>query len=82
MKLSVVQIGNSQGVRIPKTVLEQCKIGDEVSLEVEGESIVIRPLRRKPRKNWEQAFSKMHKRNEDALIIENVLDEEDEGWEW
>ena len=82
MKASVVAIGNSKGIRIPKTVLEQCKIEDEVVLEIEGETILIKPVKHKPRKNWEKAFRKMHERDEDSLILDDLLDLNTLDWEW
>jgi antitoxin MazE len=74
MKANVVPIGNSRGIRIPKTVLEECKIGDEVEVEVEDQTIIIKPVKHKPRKNWEKAFQKMHEQNEDRLILDDLLD--------
>jgi antitoxin MazE len=82
MKASVVPIGNSKGIRIPKTVLEECKIEDEVVLEIEGETILIKPVKHKPRKNWEKAFRKMHEQDEDSLILDDLLDLNTLGWEW
>ncbi len=35
MRAHVVKIGNSQGVRIPKPILEQTGIMEDVELEVE-----------------------------------------------
>ena len=32
----VVKIGNSRGIRIPKTLLEQADLTDEVEMTVEG----------------------------------------------
>jgi antitoxin MazE len=46
MKTSIVAIGNSQGIRIPKILLGQTKLSGEV--ELSGESIIIKPAR-KPR---------------------------------
>ena len=57
MKTNIVAIGNSQGVRIPKILLEQSKLSGEVELEVRGESIVIKPAR-KPREGWDEMFRK------------------------
>jgi len=34
MKTNVIRIGNSCGIRIPKTLLAQCRMQDEVELEV------------------------------------------------
>lgn len=55
MKTNIVTIGNSQGIRIPKILLEQSKLSGEVELEVKGESIIISPAR-KPREGWVEQF--------------------------
>ena len=57
MKTNIVTIGNSQGIRIPKILLEQSRLTKEVELEVRGESIVISPAR-KPREGWSEMFQK------------------------
>ncbi len=82
MKASVVPIGNSRDIRIPKTVLEECKIEDEVVIEVEDQTTVIKPVKHTPRKNWEKAFRKMHEQNEDSLILDELLDAETLDWKW
>lgn len=84
MKTSIVAIGNSQGIRIPKILLEQSKLSGEVELEVNGESIVILPAR-KPRQNWDEEFQKALAENGDdeELLggdMQNRFDEEE--WEW
>jgi antitoxin MazE len=42
LKTNVVRIGNSQGVRIPKTLLEQCHLQGEVELEPRGNYLILR----------------------------------------
>lgn len=84
MKTSIVTIGNSQGIRIPKILLEQSKLSGEVELEVKGETIVISPAR-KPREGWEEQFKKvLAEDGEDAELfgedVSNRFDEEE--WEW
>lgn len=49
MKAALVPIGNSQGIRIPKAILDQCGLSGEVEMTVEGEALVIRPSRKKPK---------------------------------
>jgi antitoxin MazE len=82
MKASVVPIGNSKGIRIPKTVLEECKIQNEVIMEVEGDTILIRPVKRKPRKDWEKAFKRMRAQKDDQLLIKDSIDLDVPDWEW
>ena len=81
MKTRLVKIGNSQGVRIPKALLEQTGLRGEVTLEVADDSIVIRPVR-KPREGWEAAFTQMAAQGDDRLLDEDLHDLPDETWEW
>jgi antitoxin MazE len=54
------KIGNSQGVRIPKPLLDQTGIGEDVELEVSESQIILRPISN-PRPGWESAFKTMAK---------------------
>lgn len=38
--------GNSQGIRVPKTILDQChiSIGEELEITAEGEEITLKPV--------------------------------------
>ena len=58
MKASLVQIGNSRGVRIPKAFLEQAGLRDEIEIEVRGSQVVIRPANH-PRAGWDESFATM-----------------------
>ncbi|WOK07790.1 AbrB/MazE/SpoVT family DNA-binding domain-containing protein [Imperialibacter roseus] len=76
MKTSIIQIGNSKGLRLSKQVLEQYHITDEVELIFEKDQIVLRPIQQ-PRKGWDNAFKEMAKEGDDKLLIDDVLAEED-----
>ena len=82
MKAKIVSIGNSKGIRIPKVLLKQFNIHDQVELEIEKEHIVIKPAKSKPREGWDKAFKVMHERLDDALLIDERNDIDMEGWEW
>ena len=82
MKAKIVSIGNSKGIRIPKVLLKQFNIHDQVELEIEKEHIVIKPAKSKPREGWDKAFKVMHERLDDALLIDERNDFDMEGWEW
>ncbi|HTI49979.1 MAG TPA: hypothetical protein VL475_03470, partial [Planctomycetaceae bacterium] len=51
----VIQIRNSQDLRIPKVLLEQVQLSGMVELELRHNEIVIRPAR-KVRRGWESQF--------------------------
>jgi len=82
MKTYIVRIGNSKGLRIPKVILQQCGIERDVELTTEGETIFIKPIRKKPRESWPAAFQRMAERHEDKLLIEDKIDLEMDDWEW
>lgn len=84
MKARIVRIGNSQGVRIPKPLLEQSGLGTEIELEAQAGQIVIRAADR-PRQGWEEAFRAMAANGDDALLDPDVGGSnawDDEEWEW
>jgi antitoxin MazE len=83
MKARIVPIGNSQGIRIPKPLLEQTGMSGEVEISAERDSLVIRPARR-PRANWAAAFRKMADRGDDALLHgePSLSDWDKDEWEW
>lgn len=64
----MIKIGNSQGIHIPKVLLEQAEIGEEVELEVQAGKIVIRPSRG-PRHGWDDQFAKMAERQDDLRCL-------------
>jgi antitoxin MazE len=84
MKARIVKIGNSKGIRIPKVLLEQSRVGEEVELEVQDNQILIRPVSH-PREGWEEAFRRMAKHGDDRLLDLSVATlsrwDKDE-WEW
>lgn len=82
MKSHIVQIGNSRGVRLPKVLLEQAQLSDDVELEAEPGRIVIRGTSR-PRAGWSTAAQRMHKRGEDRLLDPTTATRFDEKeWKW
>lgn len=84
MKTSVIRIGNSRGIRIPKALLEQCRLGGTVELEVQNDHLVIRPVA-KPRSGWEDAFRLMAQQGDDVLLDRESLPQtrwDKTEWEW
>jgi antitoxin MazE len=68
MKAKLVRIGNSRGVRLPKAVIRQCGLADDVDIDVEGGAVVVRPVPRRPREGWDNAFAAMAGRAEDRPL--------------
>jgi antitoxin MazE len=82
MKTRLVRIGNSRGVRIPKPLIEQAGLTDEVELGVRDGAIVIEPATTL-RSGWADAAKRMRQQNDDLLLDPPTLTNFDEGeWEW
>lgn len=67
MKAKLVRIGNSRGVRLPKALIEEAQLTDEVNLRVQDGALVITgatPVR----SGWARAAQRMGARGEDALL--------------
>ncbi len=82
MKVSIIRIGNSQGIRIPKTILDQTGLKDEVELQVEKNRIVISSPKQ-PRQNWAEAFREMAKHGGDLdEDLTGRTEWDTDEWEW
>ena len=84
LKVKIIRIGNSKGIRLPKSLIEQYDMKDEVLLETKKDAIVIRPVEN-PRSGWEKSFATMRRRGDDALLdkeTELAEDWDEEEWLW
>jgi antitoxin MazE len=84
MKTRIVAIGNSQGIRIPKPLLEQTGLSGEVEISAEVGALVIRCAKR-PRAGWAAAFQENARRGDDALLDEaapSLSAWDTSEWEW
>ena len=84
IKTHLIKIGNSQGIRIPKIVLDHAGITQEIELEVHTDHMLIRPVRRS-RDGWEAAFREMATQHDDQLIDADappLSSWDEEEWTW
>ncbi len=82
MKARIVRIGNSRGVRLPKALLEEAQLAEEVELKAEPGRIVIRATKL-PRAGWGEAARQMHARGEDGLMDPEAPTQFDQQeWKW
>jgi antitoxin MazE len=75
MKVSVIKIGNSKGIRLSKTILEKYSIEEEVELIMEKDAVVIKPVKN-VRDGWGVSFKAMSDNNDDELLIDDVFEDE------
>ena len=85
MNATIRNIGNSKGVILPKSILAQCDIKNEVSIEVKDNHIIITATETKTakRQGWAKSFKEMAENGDDALSMPDVFtDENTEDWTW
>lgn len=79
MKTRLVRIGNSRGLRLPKPLLEQAGLEDEVEIRVEQGALVIAPVAA-PRAGWAEAAVKF---GPSGLVdAPSATRFDDEEWAW
>ncbi|MFN2315375.1 MAG: AbrB/MazE/SpoVT family DNA-binding domain-containing protein [Gemmatimonadales bacterium] len=82
MKTRIVRIGNSRGVRIPKPLLAQAGLGEEVELRVEAGAIRIEAIAAS-RAGWAEAAQQLVAAEGTGLLDEPTLNRFDtDEWEW
>jgi antitoxin MazE len=73
VRSKLIQIGNSRGVRLPKSVIQQCGMEDELEMTVQGDQLIIQAVR-SARMNWDEQFQRIAIRGEDHPITEKLED--------
>jgi antitoxin MazE len=82
MKTKLIPIGNSRGIRIPKPMIKEANLLDDVEIKVIEGSIIITSLG-KIRNGWSEYAKELNKREEDKLIINETTNKfDDNEWNW
>jgi len=80
MDISLIPIGNSKGIRLPKTLIEKYNIKDTLELILEKGYIILKP-KTSSRKGWEKLFKKMHENGDDKPLMADIFEDENlEEW--
>lgn len=53
MKIKLIKIGNSMGVRLPQSVIKECQFENELELHIRQGSVVLSPVV-KNRYGWKE----------------------------
>ena len=81
MKTKLVRIGNSRGIRLPKLLIEQAGLDEDVQLEVHGNTVVIRPLA-STRAGWAAAAAELAATEEGLLDAVRPTAFDEDEWTW
>ncbi len=82
---TLIRIGNSQGIRIPKAVIEQARLEDkQLEFKIIDDGLLIQPVK-KNREGWKEQFNKALKSQESSESDQEWLDAplaDEKDWEW
>jgi antitoxin MazE len=85
MKTKLIRIGNSQGVRIPKPLIEESGLSEEIEMILRDNEIVLRSAEQ-TRKDWDEAFEEMARQGDDRLLDQDDVEQPGEWdeteWTW
>ena len=85
MKTRLKKIGNSKGIILSKTLLEQYQFEDEVEIVALENGLLIMPVKVKPREKWDEQFKKAKKEGHapDKALLEGFKNSFDnKEWTW
>lgn len=82
MKARLVRIGNSRGVRLPKPLIEEAGLAEEVDVQVREGAVIITSSTRR-RAGWAEAARELRERGDDHLLDQPIATEfDDKDWRW
>lgn len=66
MRAKLVRTGNSRGVRLPKAILEESGLPEDIEIEVEENRVILTPARKHPREGWAESARRMVANGDDV----------------
>ncbi len=82
IEVSIRQIGNSQGILIPKAILEQIGLTKSAEMKIEGDTLILRKPQKSVRAGWADEAKKIALNNEDTLVLGEFTNDDDEKLTW
>lgn len=82
MLTTIRRLGNSQGILIPKPLLQQVGLEDQAELRVEGDALVLRRPKAAPRAGWAQQCKEIAAAGGDALVLPEFANDADAELKW
>ena len=82
MLTTIRRLGNSQGILIPKPLLQQVGLVDKADMRIEGDALVLRRPKAAPRHDWAAASRRLAAAADDALVLPEFANEGDAELKW
>ena len=81
MRARIVRVGNSRGVRLPRPILDEAGLPEEVEIRAERGRIVIEAWAH-PRAGWAEAAERLAAGDDEPVDPPTPTRFDDEEWEW
>lgn len=86
MHTRLIRVGNSQGIVLPKKLLQQYRLSGEVELRPTPEGLLIIPVPRPARRGWDEQMQAAVSGGQEpeGELLEGFSDDsfEEEDWQW
>jgi antitoxin MazE len=82
MLTTIRRLGNSQGILIPKPLLQQVGLVDQAEMCVEGNALVLRRPKAAPRAGWAEECKTLAAAGDDVLALPEFANEGDGDLTW
>lgn len=83
MKITLIEIGNSKGIRLPKAIIEQLGFKDIIKAEIKNGKLILSSIQI-PRTGWKESFKEMSKSGDDQLLEPDIfsISTDKKDWKW
>lgn len=86
MHTRLIRVGNSQGIVLPKKLLQHYQLAGEVDLLPTPEGLLIKPIARPTRQGWDERFQQAIAQGQapEGELLEGFSDDafEETEWQW
>ncbi len=82
MRIAIRRIGNSKGMIIPTAMLQQVGLETEADVSVVDGALVVRAPAKPVRTGWAEASQHIARHGDDALVLPEFGNADDENLKW
>ncbi len=84
MHTRLIRVGNSQGIVLPKKLLQQYHLAGEVDLRPTPEGLLITPVIQPARQGWEAQMQAALAAGQEpeGELLEGFTDSSEDEWQW
>jgi antitoxin MazE len=82
MEVTIRRMGNSQGILIPKPLIQQLGLEERAEMTIESGALVLRRPRPSVRAGWAEASRQIAAAGDETLALGEFANEADGDWTW